>query len=527
MGLKSLLKPYKKPLNAAFFTELTAFFLSLFAFWFLSRFFMQREGILLIIVLSLWSLKSLILWLKNRILQEISQNLRKELRVKILEKIALIGLEKSKIAADAGISTIILEEIDSLDRYLKTYAITQKLSLIAPLVIIFSSAFFSLKIAFSFLIIFCLIPPVMVILGRKAGLKNRQLLQKLEELNSHFLDLIRGRNTIRRLNGDLWATEIIKKSSLSYRDKTMEVLKLAFLSTAALEFFAALSLALIAILLGFSFFNGENLQLVLFLMLITPEFLAPLLRLGADYHAKAQAEAAALKILEFLDIPDFAKNLKNVANLGEISLKIHNLTVKNQERIRIKNFSCEINSGERILLRGSSGAGKSTILQTLAGFCDFEGELFINGEKFLRGDLINFRQNLAYLGQNSPILQGTVEKNLKLAKNNATETELLEVLEKVGLGDFIKNLPLGLKTPLGERGEGFSGGQLQRLSLAQMLLADANLWLLDEPTSQLDMETALEIDTVLEKITRGKSLILVSHNANLGFWVDKIVKINQ
>ncbi|HRM21969.1 MAG TPA: ATP-binding cassette domain-containing protein [Neisseria sp.] len=265
----------------------------------------------------------------------------------------------------------------------------------------------------------------------------------------------------------------------------------------------------------------------LFILLLAPEFYAPLRQLGNDYHAKAQAQAAAEALQPLLDASEGKRpsesGIKMDLNAAP-SLQLTGVRIMGAEgRERLAPTSFAVKAGARIGIGGASGIGKSSLLQALLGFSAYEGRIVLNGEDFAALDKKYLQGQSAYLAQTATLLPGSIADNLRLAKAGADEAEMQKVLSEVGLWDLIQRLPNGLNTPLGERGLGLSGGQQQRLSLAQLLLRDAHFWLLDEPAAHLDEETAAELYRVLGQISRGKTVLLVSHDLAAVPWLDDVV----
>ncbi|MBR1375024.1 MAG: thiol reductant ABC exporter subunit CydD [Cardiobacteriaceae bacterium] len=485
-------------------------------------------------------LRPVLNYAKEQILQAASFKLRTNLRSRLLKDIAILGLEKRAIGSDGAISTIILEQVDALDGYISRYAVQQKLAMAMPVMIVFSVAIFSPFAALLLLLTAPLVPLFMILFGRAAGEQNRLHLAALARLGGSFLDLLRGNRTLRRLNAQDAAVQTVSRNSYSYRDRTMSVLRLAFLSSAVLELFASLAIALVAVYLGLGLIGvlpwakGEvpvAYQGALFILLLAPEFYAPLRQLGADYHDKAKAQAAVNSLRKIIER---AENLAAIQGTIELDgtnppeITIRDLTIHGDgERIRLKLNNLEIKSGERVLLQGESGSGKSSLLQALLGFLPYDGEIKISGYELSELNIEKFRKTTAYLAQTPPILAGTIAENLRLPKPEATEDELWQVLRQVEISDLVMQLPEKLNTKLGERGQGLSGGQLQRLAIAQMLLSDANFWLLDEPTEHLDPQTAKEICDLLDRTSKNKTLLFVSHTEDYLEFLEKRIFIGE
>jgi ATP-binding cassette subfamily C protein CydD len=327
----------------------------------------------------------------------------------------------------------------------------------------------------------------------------------------------------------------------------MGVLYLAFLSTATLELFASLSIAIIALYLGLGLLeilpwqtgsSPVTLTQGIFLLLLAPEFYLPLRQLGNDYHAKQKAEAAATDLLEILnavsqdaataqtnalsDTPEKEDSShKNPVN-KDAFLSIRKLSWLESGRHRLAPISADIFTGERVWLSGESGVGKSSLLHLLLGFEEaYQGQFFINGKPFSELNIPPWRSKLAWLPQTPEWVNGSIRRNLLLGIETPSEAELEAALIKSQCDVFIQALPNGLDTSLTELGSGLSGGQMQRLSIARALLSHANVWLLDEPCSGLDTETADAVLETLNQVSKGKTLLIVSHDTHPITWADK------
>lgn len=472
---------------------------------------------------------------KERLLQNISLEARNSVRAKLLDALANLGPARHRYGNDGALSTLLLEQVDALDGYISRFYVQSQVAVITPLAIV-AAVFFHSKLAAVLLLLTApLVPLFMILVGSMAADKNREQLDVLAKLGGRFLDLVRGMPTLRRLSATDWAQKQVAQSASRYQRKTMGVLALAFLSGAVLELFASLAIALVAVYLGLGLIGvlpwaqgvvPVPYESALFILLLAPEFYLPLRQLGSDYHAKAQAQAAAEALQPLLvqakpnDFSDGLLDETTAHHAPEILL--NNVSITDGERQRLAEFSLHIPSSARIGIGGESGIGKSSLLQALLGFADYQGEILINGKNH-REHIFPLRQQTAYLAQSATLMRGSIRHNLRLAKADADEHEMQYVLRQVGLWEVVDRLPQGLDTLLGERGRGLSGGQQQRLSLAQLLLHDCGLWLLDEPCAHLDAQTAAEIHTLLDTLSRGKTVLLVSHDWQEIDWLDKTV----
>lgn len=463
---------------------------------------------------------------------------RERLQKKLLNIISQLGPEVSVFGSEGALSTKLMEQIDALDPFISRYYVQVIVVVITPIIISSVLVWYSLVAVIIFIASMPLIILFMILVGMSAASKSREQFQALSNLSGYFLDLIRGMKTLVGFNAVVQAREIITNTSEQYRKRTIEVLRLAFLSVGTLEFFATVSIAAVALYLGFGLmgkFPGfKQVILVpyesaLFILLLAPEFYAPLRMLGADYHAKASAEGAVMELMPILEHQTWLHPGKEILQfMHPPVICAHEVSIHSpQGNVRLAPLSFSINSGERVRLQGDSGTGKSSLFDALLTFVPYEGRLLINNTPLHDLQRDSWHEIIGYLSQAPRLITGTIATNLRLAKPQATDEELLLVLKEVGLGHFVEHLPLGLNTQLGERGVGLSGGQRGRLAIAQLLLKDALLWLIDEPTEHLDPDTSALIMNLLEKATRGKTVLLITHQETTIPWLTATIKIGQ
>ena len=481
-------------------------------------------------------LRPLLHFCKDQLALDAGLQVASILRKTLIEKLAQVGAARDQYGSDGGLASMVIEQCDALTGYVSRFYLQRLIVVTTPIMLLVAAATQSWIATLILLLTAPLVPVFMVLIGHATARKSRQQFAAMAQLSGRFLDWLRGTATLQRLDAIGHASQDIDASAEAYRMRTMSVLKIAFLNTAALELLAALSIALLAVYLGFGLIGilpwQKNTvpvpyQSALFLLLLAPEFYAPLRQLGADYHVKAQAEGA---IAELSPLLAFASAEKTKANpfilTAPPAIDADNIWVNHQQRTRLAPLSFAIAAGERLAIVGQSGSGKSTLLQIFLGFCAYQGDIFIDNQNFNTINSTQFRHQIAYLSQQTMLLPMSIADNLRLPNPTASDDKLWQILAQVGLKPLIKALPNQLDTQLGERGSGLSGGQQRRLAIAQLLLQDAHLWLLDEPTEHLDSETAAEINALLQQVTRGKTVLWVTHDATNLPWLDRQISLD-
>lgn len=481
-------------------------------------------------------LRPLLHFCKDQLALDAGLQVASILRKTLVEKLAQVGAARHQYGSDGGLASMVIEQCDALTGYVSRFYLQRLIVVTTPIMLLVAAATQSWIATLILLLTAPLVPVFMVLIGHATARKSRQQFAAMAQLSGRFLDWLRGTATLQRLDAVGHASQDIDASAEAYRMRTMLVLKIAFLNTAALELLAALSIALLAVYLGFGLIGilpwQKNTvpvpyQSALFLLLLAPEFYAPLRQLGADYHVKAQAEGAIAELSPLLAFQPAEKTKANHFLLtAPPAIDANNIWVNHQQRIRLAPLSFAIAAGERLAIVGQSGSGKSTLLQIFLGFCAYQGDIFIDNQNFNTINSTQFRHQIAYLSQQTMLLPMSIADNLRLPNPTASDDKLWQILAQVGLKPLIKALPNQLDTQLGERGSGLSGGQQRRLAIAQLLLQDAQLWLLDEPTEHLDSDTAAEINALLQQVTRGKTVLWVTHDATNLPWLDRQISLD-
>jgi ATP-binding cassette subfamily C protein CydD len=477
--------------------------------------------------------------------------LRETIRKAVLDKLVALGPAYIKGKPSGAWANILLEQVEDLHDFYAKYLPAMMLAGFIPLIILAAVIPVNWLGGLILLLSAPLIPLFMVLVGMGAAEANRKNFTALQQLNGHFMDSLKGLKTLVLFNRQSDEITKIAKVTDEVRSRTMSVLSLAFLSSAVLEFFAAISIALLAVYFGFSYLghlewgnfsllqdNDKPMGLFagLFVLLLAPEFYQPLKDMGTHYHAKAKAIGAAQALVELLEektgsdketgsrkdvevLPQTVpiKEGEAVKGMGlpqeaALDIKATALLVLSPQGKRLLGpVSFVLKSSQRLGVVGPSGAGKSTLIHLLLGFLPYEGSLMIGGLELRDWPLSEWRLRLAWLGQEPQLFHGSLLDNLQLGNPQLTASEAMVLLDKTNIGDFVRGHLQGLSLSVGELGESISVGQAQRIALARALSRSASWFMLDEPTASLDLESERAVMSALEKETAGKGVIMVTH----------------
>ena len=468
-----------------------------------------------------FGMRAIILWAREKIGFQSGQLLRNHIRQKILDKIHLVGPATINQKPAGSWASIMLEQVENLHNFYARFLPQQSLSAIVPVVILI--AVFPLNWAAGLILMITapLVPLFMIIVGIAAADNSQKNMDTLSRLSAQFLDRLRGLETLRLFNRTSEQTEHIENATEDFRETTMDVLKLAFLSSAVLEFFTSISIALMAVYFGFSYlgqieFGTYNAPLTLFTgffcLILAPEFYQPLRDLGAYYHDRAAGIGAADAIVDFLesDYLTVHQNEKTISLESAVEISAENLVVlSTQGSALTKPLNFQIPANHNVALVGQSGAGKTSLMNVILGFLPYEGSLKINGQELRESNLADWRKHIAWVGQNPLLLQGTIKENLLLGDIQANDEEINQALMRSQAKEFTDKL--GLHHEIKDGGLGVSVGQAQRLAIARALLRKGDLLLLDEPTASLDAQSENLVLHALNEASQHQTTLMITH----------------
>ena len=500
--------------------------------WFLARILhhmimenIPREALLMpfIQLVLIFVLRAWVVWLRERVGFHAGQQIRFEIRRQVLDRLQQAGPAWIQGKPAGSWATLILEQIDDMHDYYARYLPQMALAACVPLLIVVAIFPSNWAAALILLVTAPLIPLFMALVGMGAADANRRNFLALARLSGHFLDRLRGMDTLRIFGRGDAETESIREASEDFRHRTMEVLRLAFLSSGVLEFFTSLSIALVAVYFGFSYlgelnFGSYGMAVTLssgFLALIlAPEFFQPLRDLGTFYHAKAQAVGAADSLKTFLEAPlANPEQGEQVLETGEpVTLRAENLFITSPEgKMLVGPLNFTLNAGQRAVLVGQSGSGKSSLLNALAGFLPYTGSLQINGVELRHLEPDSWHRLMSWVGQNPQLPAATLRENVLLGNPEASEHQLFNALEKAWVNEFLPLLPDGVDTVVGEQAARLSVGQAQRVAVARALVAPCRLLLLDEPAASLDAHSEQRVMQALTEASTQQTTLMVTH----------------
>ncbi|MBV8043242.1 cysteine/glutathione ABC transporter permease/ATP-binding protein CydD [Pluralibacter sp.] len=484
-----------------------------------------REALLMpfILLVLVFVLRAWVVWLRERVGFHAGQHIRFEIRRQVLDRLQQAGPAWIQGKPAGSWATLILEQIDDMHDYYARYLPQMALAACVPLLIVLAIFPSNWAAALILLGTAPLIPIFMALVGMGAADANRRNFQALARLSGHFLDRLRGMETLRIFDRGTAETENIRQASEDFRQRTMEVLRLAFLSSGVLEFFTSLSIALVAVYFGFSYLGelnfghyGTSVTLLsgFLALILAPEFFQPLRDLGTFYHAKAQAVGAADSLKTFMEAPLAQPHQGDIMadENAMVTLEANTLIVKSPEGHTLAGpLTFTLEAGQRAVLVGQSGSGKSSLLNALAGFLPYDGSLLVNGVELRDLTPESWRRLLSWVGQNPQLPAATLRENVLIAAPDADDVQLQRALDRAWVSEFVDQLPQGIDTVIGDQASRLSVGQAQRVAVARALLTPCRLLLLDEPAASLDAHSEQRVMQALTEASARQTTLMVTH----------------
>ena len=467
------------------------------------------------------------IFLRERILDNYAAEQASSLRKQLLTKIFCVGPQVIQQNGTGNITTMVLEGIDQVENYLHL-TLSKVISLmIVPWIVLLSILFFDWKSAAFLLIIFPVIIIFMVVLGYAAQSKADRQYKTYQILSNHFVDSLRGIDTLKFFGLSKRYGKSIFKTSERFRKATLNTLKIAILSTFALDFFTTLSIAVVAVMLGLRLIDGHILLYpALAILILSPEYFLPIRDFSSDYHATLNGKNSMGAISKILAIEEEKVKQQNLPTWNSESyLKINALDFGYKNEQTLSEVSLKVKGYKKIGIIGLSGAGKSTLINLLSGFLKPQaGQICVNGieiSSFLQHD---WQKQIIYIPQNPYIFRATLRDNITFYQPDATTEQVNEAIRVVGLEQLVSELTQGIDTVIGEGSRSLSGGQAQRIALARAFLdKKRKILLFDEPTAHLDIETEVELKERMLPLMEGHLVFFATHRLHWMQEMDQIV----
>ncbi len=470
--------------------------------------------------------RGLVSWLTELAAHRASAAVKSELRGRLLARAGELGPGWSSGQRTGSLVSLATRGVDALDDYFSRYLPQLGLAVVVPVAVLARIVTEDWVSAAIIVVTLPLIPIFMILIGWATQNRMDRQWKLLSRLSGHFLDVVAGLPTLKVFGRAKAQAESIRKITGEYRQATMRTLRIAFLSSFALELLATISVALVAVTIGMRLVHGEmDLYVGLVILVLAPEAYLPLRQVGAQYHAAAEGLAAAEEIFEVLETPVPATGTR-AAPSGVLSVEGVTVRYPGRASDAVSGASFEVAPGETVALVGPSGAGKSTLLNVVLGFVrPTEGRVRVEGVDLAEVCPERWRERIAWVPQRPHLFAGTIAENVRLARPEASDALLREALRDAGALEFVDALPAGANTPLGEDGAGLSAGQRQRLALARAFLADRPVVLLDEPTAALDGGTEAGVVEAVRRLAVGRTVLLVVHRPALLAVADRVVRL--
>lgn len=468
--------------------------------------------------------RQLLVVLKNKYMAVYADKAVENYRVQLLEKYTALG---STIVAKQGTGnavTTLGAGLDNVKNYFQLLLIKVfDLSIIPWLVLVYIF-FIDWKQGLFLLLIFPVVIIFFIILGLAAQSKADAEFANFKNLNNRFVDALRGLPTLKQLGlAETYSDEIYQISE-DYRKTTMRTLKIAMTSTFALDFFTTLSIAVVAVFLGFDLLNGHMTLLpAITILILAPEYFLPLRNFSDDYHATLNGKNALTDVLSMIDEPNISKQevLQLSTWQSDSQLKLTDIDFSYDKQPVLKNIALTATGYQKIALVGESGSGKSTLLNIIGGFLTADkGQIKINQQQLPHLAQFDWQKQFFYMPQQPYIFHNTLRENIKFYAQKATDDEVMAAVNNAGLAALLDELPDGLDSIIGESGRQVSGGQAQRITLARMLLDNQRkILLFDEPTAHLDIETEYDLKQTMAPILADHLVFFATHRLH---WLDQM-----
>jgi len=474
----------------------------------------------------------LFIWLGEAAAGNISVTIKRFLRQSILEKIDRLGPVNFTGERSGEITALLVQGLDALDGYFNQFLPQISLAALVPICILWAVFPLDWISGLVLLLTAPLLPIFMILIGGAAEKLTQKQWGALSRMSAHFLETLQGLATLKALNQAQAASEKVQLVSEQYRRTTLQVLRVTFLSSLALELVSTLSIALVAVQIGLRMLNGDmQLEQALFILVVAPDFYLPLRQLGLRFHTATAGISAARRIFELLDThePEIGKVDQREkpwvwGDPPEIEFIEISASYPDRNEEALSGINLQMKAGSVTALVGRSGAGKSTLANLLLGFLQPKaGQILVDGMAINHIPLSDWRKGIAWVSQTPTLFHGSIADNLRINVRDCSEHQLWQILELGGLAKWVRTLSLGLKTQVGENGLKLSSGQRQRLALCRAILQKPRLVILDEPTAHLDVVGEDDLLEAIRLACQCRTVLLIAHRLPTLKLADQVV----
>ncbi|MGG0526342.1 thiol reductant ABC exporter subunit CydD [Bacillus pumilus] len=473
--------------------------------------------------------------IREKVMFTYSSRIGADVRKQLLDQLFRLGPAFTKKKGTGKLVTLAMEGIAQYRQYLQLFLPKMvNMAVIPAMVLIYvwtldETSAVILIVTLPILMIF------MILLGLVAQRKAAKQWRSYEKLSNHFTDSLRGLETLRYLGISKKHSRNIGEVSKRYRKATMSTLKVAFLSSFALDFFSMLSIATVAVFLGLRLIEGELLLLpALTALMLAPEYFLPVREVGNDYHATLNGKEANEAMQVILEEKGFRTQETQSVQLNEwneqSALTLQNVSVQHDEHApySIQDVDLTVKGKKKIGIIGASGSGKSTLTDVLGGFVEpTSGQITLNGQPLVHLQMKEWQKEVVYMPQHPYLFHMTLRENIRFYEPHATDEDVERAVCEAGLSQLVAQLPNGIDEVIGEQGRGLSGGQAQRIALARTVLGKRSIMLLDEPTAHLDIETEYELKKTMLPLFEDKLVFLATHRLHWMPDMDEIIVMDQ
>ena len=467
-------------------------------------------------------------YIQESVANRLGSAVKATFRERALEHMFKLGVQHKERHGD--VIHMLTDGLEQVDAYVARYIPQILYAIMIPLIMGIAIVDTLPIIGIILIITVPLIPFFMILIGKQADRLNKEQWERMSFLSGHFLDVLQGITTLKLFGRAKDQIKVIGRLSEEFKDSTLRVLRVAFLSALVLELVSTISTALIAVYLGLTLLDGEiSFFSAFFILLLAPEFYTPFRQLGAAFHTGMAGKTSILKYEEFMNrqpsLPIGGQS-QFKGNVQAIEIKDLTFTYEDSEN-GVQHISLEAKRNSPIMLVGESGAGKSTIAHIIGGFLTApKGSVTIDGLDLCDIDIEWWRQQITYVSQHPHIMKGTLREVLSFGMD-VSDKEILDACKEVQLLDVISRHADGLDAVIGEGGLGLSGGERQRVALVRAFLRKGQVLILDEVTAHLDVKTESIISTAIQQLMKDKIVIIIGHRLQTMHWASKLYVLKQ